>query len=153
MTADIRLSKNFALSEFLRSDAAARHGIDMTPSPAIINELEKLCTLILQPLRDAMGPVVITSGYRPAALNLLIGGSTHSQHCKGQAADITMPGASVLEVCQWLSKNTPFDQCIHEFGQWCHVSASPDYRSPRRQLLTASRTPHGVRYDRGLPSA
>lgn len=149
----IKLSANFALGEFLCSQVAARHGINMHAPAAIRRELERLCVQILQPLRDALGPVIITSGYRPERLNKMVGGSRDSQHVLGQAADIIVPGKSVLAVCQWLRDNAPCDQLIHELGEWTHVSVAPNFQKPRRQVLTAVRGPRGVAYSLGLPES
>ena len=61
----IALSPHFYLDEFTVSQTAERFGIGMIPSEAVINHLRTLCRELLQPLREALGPVVITSGYRP----------------------------------------------------------------------------------------
>ena len=37
------------------------------------------------------------------------------QHCKGQAADIEVPGVANAEVAQWIVDNCDFDQLILEF--------------------------------------
>ena len=92
----MRLSKNFTLSEFTRSATASRKGIDNTPSAKDIVNLQHLVSKILQPMRNALGPIRITSGYRSPAVNRAIGGSTKSQHCKGQAADIQIYKGGVM---------------------------------------------------------
>lgn len=140
----IKLSKNFYLDEFQQSATAARHGIDMSIQPGgiIHANLQHLCRAVLQPARNHFGPIYIISGYRPTALNKRIGGSSNSQHITGQAADIRVPGHSPLEVARWIRDNCPeFDQVIHEFGEWVHVSISPASRQPRNQTLTAFKMP------------
>lgn len=142
----IQLSTNFYLDEFTRSQTAARHGIDMSVSlgGVVYINLRRLCHRVLQPLRRALGPVHVTSGYRPAKLNRLIGGSATSQHLTGQAADIVVTGCSPLEVAQWLRDNVKgYDQLIHEFGEWVHVSV-PSAALPtpaRMERLTAIKVP------------
>lgn len=145
-----KLTNNFYLDEFLRSQFAARHGIDMRVSPdgVIAGNLRRLCISVLQPLRDALGPVTITSGYRPPVLNRRIGGSVTSQHQYGLAADIVVAGHTPLEVARWVRDNTPFDQVIHEFGQWVHVSVPAMNRSARKQTLTAVKVPRRLRRPR-----
>ena len=147
-----QLSDNFSLGEFLRSQEAARLGLDMTPPAAVIDNLRRLCRDVLQPLRDSVGPVVITSGYRSPELNRIIGGAATSQHLYGLAADIVVPGMEPLYVCSRVQGMFfPFDQLIHEFWQWTHVSVAQDGECPRGQVLTASRGADGrVRYDLGL---
>ena len=40
-------------------------------------------------MRDALGPIRVSSGYRNPELNRAIGGSSRtSQHCKGEALDL-----------------------------------------------------------------
>lgn len=126
----------FKLGEFCRSTTAIRRGIDMTPPPEVQGSLEALVTMILDPLREHLGlPIRITSGYRPPALNKVIGGARSSQHVLGQAADITVEGMSPVDVCRAIMAiRLPFDQLIEE-GTWVHVSYS---ERNRREVLTAT---------------
>lgn len=136
----IQLTANFYLDEFTRSQVAARHGIDVVvlPGTEVHSNLRRLCGTVLQPLRDALGPVTVTSGYRPPALNRLIGGSPHSQHRHGLAADLVVSGYSPLEVAEWIRRHIPrYDQLIHEFGEWVHVSVGARSATSRNETLTA----------------
>jgi hypothetical protein len=123
----MKLSNSFNLIEFTSSETASRRGIDNTPSIAVIENLRLLCENVLQPLRDKYGKSInITSGYRSPKLNKAIGGSSTSQHCYGQAADIQVDKKDYLKVWEIL-KTLPFDQIIFEFGtesapDWIHVS-------------------------------
>jgi hypothetical protein len=142
-----RLSANFSLDEFTRSEFAARRGIaiNVLPGSVIHQNLIRLCSTILQPLRDALGPVHVLSGYRPVEVNELIGGAPTSQHTEGLAADIIVSGKSHMEVAEWIRAHIAFyDQLILEFGQWVHVSAAPKGRAPRSQSLTAVKVPARV---------
>ena len=146
----IQLSKNFYLDEFTRSEIAIRHDLDIVvdPNSTVFKNLQALCQHVLQPLRDALGPVHILSGYRPTQINQLVGGSKNSQHCKGQAADIVVTGHSPLEVCRWIADRQCYDQLIHEFGRWTHVSLTRNKQ--RRQRLTALHSKGRVVYKTGL---
>jgi len=140
----IQLSKNFYLDEFTRSQTASRMGrpIVVLPGSPEFRNLERLCQTVLQPTRDALGAVNPSSGVRPEWLNTIIGGSKTSQHIYGQAADFTVTGHTPYEVCAWLkASGIVFDQLIHEFGRWVHISIAPDGREPRRQVLTAYHHP------------
>jgi hypothetical protein len=123
----MKLSNSFNLIEFTSSETASRRGIDNNPSIAVIENLRLLCENVLQPLRDKYGKSInITSGYRSPKLNKAIGGSSTSQHCFGQAADIQVDKKDYLKVWEIL-KTLPFDQIIWEFGtesapDWIHVS-------------------------------
>ncbi|MDH5785346.1 MAG: D-Ala-D-Ala carboxypeptidase family metallohydrolase [Chromatiales bacterium] len=138
----IQLSKNFYLDEFQRSQTATRHGIDMTivEGGVFHANLKRLCRDVLQPVRNHFGPVSITSGYRPAKLNKLIKGSKTSQHLTCQAADFVVPGHTPLEVARWIRDNCKgYDQLIHEFGEWVHVSVPQHNQLPRQMNLTAAK--------------
>ena len=85
----MQLSKHFKLSEFTKSQTAARLGIDNTPPEEVIPKLTFLCSQILEPLREKIDkPIIVTSGYRCAELSKAIGSSENSQHTKGEAVDI-----------------------------------------------------------------
>ncbi len=82
----MKLSKNFTLEEMV---ATSHRKLQDTPTLAVIQNLQRLCVLVLQPLRDAIGrPVYINSGYRSERLNARVGGVLNSRHLQGRAADI-----------------------------------------------------------------
>jgi zinc D-Ala-D-Ala carboxypeptidase len=140
---DIRLSKNFLLSELIKSDIAIRKGIDNYPKDkAVINNLAKLCQKILQPCRDKFGKIHPTSGFRCLELNRLIGSKDSSQHILGQAVDFEIPSVPNYKLAYWIRDNIPvFDQIILEHyikGQpgsgWVHVSLKE--KGNRKECLT-----------------
>ncbi len=133
----MKLSPNFSLDEFLVSQTAERHGIDMTPPGEVIDNLRRLCEGCLQPIRDALGPVYISSGYRPQELNQLIGGSLTSRHMSGDAADFRVAGMTPYEVCKRVEDmELPYDQLINEFDRWVHLGVADVLRG---EELTAYR--------------
>ena len=149
----MRLSPHFTLEEMTTSQTAARRGIPNDPPPEAIARLVALCEGVLEPLRARLGrPIIVTSGYRSPELNAAIGGSPHSQHCRGEAADIIVPGLSPLDVCRAVHDLGRYDQLIHEYGRWCHVSWRGESRS-RREALTATLADGGTRYLPGLREA
>lgn len=141
----MQLSEHFHLSEFVSSQTAARRRIDNTPPAQAIDNLRRLCKVVLEPIREHFGPVIISSGYRSPALNRAVGGAATSQHVAGEAADIEVPGVSNVELAEWIARSgRPFDQLILEFytpgdpsSGWVHVSYS--LRRRRYQVLTARR--------------
>lgn len=136
----IQLAKNFYLDEFTRSQLAERSGIDMRlrEDSHVASNLRRLCRDILQPLRDALGPVHITSGWRPRELNRLLNSSDESAHIGGRAADLVVTGYTPLEVARWIKSHLPhYDQLIHEFGKWVHVAIAIPGGYPRMQALTS----------------
>ena len=145
------LSKNFSISEFLKSNVARRKGIILDPPKEHIYNMQKLCRKVLQPVRIELGrPIKINSGWRSKELNKAIGGAykirdgeyiATSQHCKGEAADLHYVDGkgnanNKLLFDTILDMGLEFDQMINEFDySWIHISYSKD--NNRCQLLEA----------------
>lgn len=117
------LSKDFKLFEFLTSQTASRRGIVNIPTVDVVVRLERLVDQVIQPARNALGPIRISSGYRCPALNRAVGGSRNSQHMVGEAADLLPLKCSVKELLWYIQHHLPHDQLINEYNySWCHVS-------------------------------
>ena len=151
----VRLSKNFTLQEFTKSQTAIRKGIDNTPAERHLENAKLLFEKVVQPVRDNFGPTVINSGYRGPDLNYAVGGSNTSQHCKGQAVDIECPGVPNYDVAKWIEENVDFDQLILEFytpgipdSGWVHVSYKTE--GNRKSILTAMKENGKTVYKQGL---
>lgn len=136
----MKLTPNFTLDELTVSETAERMGIDNDPSADIIDNLRGLAS-VLEEVRIVCNnrPVVITSGYRSPNLNRLVNGSLNSAHLSGYAADFTVPGfGTPMAVCRAIAAaGIRFDQLIHEFGRWVHLSVDPRMR---RDVLTIDRS-------------
>ena len=151
----VRLSENFLLSEYTKSQTALRKGIDNTPGTIHLDNAQALFTNVVQKIRDNFGVTIITSGYRSGDLNYAIGGSNTSQHCKGQAVDIECPGTPNYDVAKWIEENLEFDQLILEFytpgipdSGWVHVSYNSEEN--RKSVLTALKENGKTVYKPGL---
>ncbi|MBG1265660.1 peptidase M15 [Nostoc sp. WHI] len=136
----MNLSTNFKLWEFVISPTADLLRVDNTPTPGEIRNLERLCQQILQPARDALGPLKINSGFRSEELNKAVGGANNSAHRQGLAADVVPLNVGTKQLAKWVNDNCEFDQIILEFGtldnpRWIHLSAEP---RNRRQVLRAT---------------
>lgn len=152
----MQLSKNFTMAEFVKSDTANRLNIDNTPEGEHLEAAKALFENVVQKVRDHFGPTVLNSGYRSPDLNEAVRGSKTSQHCKGEAADIEVPGVANAELANWIVDNLDFDQVILEFytpGQpssgWVHVSYKADGTN-RKSILTASRIDGKTVYTNGI---
>ena len=151
----VRLSQNFTIQEYIKSQTALRQGIDNTPTEEHMGNATALFRNVVQKIRDNFGVTVINSGYRGEALNKAVGGSSKSQHCKGEAVDIECPGTPNYDVAKWIEDNLDFDQLILEFytpgipdSGWVHVS----YKSEgnRKSVLTAMKENGKTVYKPGL---
>jgi len=136
----MRLSKNFVLSEITRSNTAKRLNISNAPDKEHLRNMQRLITNLIQPIRDSLGPIRITSGYRSPQLNRAIGGSRKSQHCKGEALDLQFWKDGQMcnqEIYDWvLKQEIEFDQMINEFDYaWIHISLKE--KDNRKMVLEA----------------
>lgn len=144
----MNLSKHFTLAEMVVSQTASRKGINNTPGDNEIVALKMLCEKVLEPVRVHFDrPAIVTSGFRSVVLNSRIGGSRTSQHCKGQAADFTVPGVSNYELCKWMERTLNYDQLIYEYGEsgWVHVSYRENYRNMELTKQRGKRYMSGIR--------
>lgn len=151
----MKLTRNFALSEFEASATASARKLDNSIPAELLPNIRQLAEW-LQVLRDRLSqrygramPVVITSGFRGAELNKAVGGSTTSAHCKGLAADIQIKGMRPSEIIYFIKQHMqdhPVDQVIDEDdgrAQWTHIGLAP---KPRGQFLIARKVDGKMRY-------
>lgn len=133
----MNLSKHVTRSEFERSETAINRGINNSMNEFEIERAKLLCENCFEPIRAKVGaPIRINSGFRSAALNRAIkGSSTTSQHSLGEAMDLDLHDRDLFE---WIIDNVEFDQLIAEGGtenrfDWFHIS----YRKGRlrKQVL------------------
>lgn len=139
----MRLSPNFTLAELTVSETAARRGIDNTPPPEIIENLKRLAES-LQEVRRLLGnkAILVSSGYRSPELNVAVGGSKNSDHCKGLAADFIAPsfGSPDDVIKAIVASDIPYKQVIREFDRWVHFAIPEQGEQPRKQALIIDRT-------------
>ena len=120
---------NFRYKEFVKSMTALRYGINnIPPDEKTWRNIESLAVNVLQPIRNEFGGIRILSGYRSPKLNIKIGGSPTSNHCRGEAADIEPlnPEVTLLDIFNYINNYLKFRWVICEYFPtgWIHV----DYR-------------------------
>ncbi|MEG1759511.1 MAG: D-Ala-D-Ala carboxypeptidase family metallohydrolase [Alistipes sp.] len=146
--------KHFTLLEFTFSKNAQAEHLDNTPTPAHRQNIEELCTMLLDPLREAWAiecahaqlgtPALrVSSGYRGFRINKAAGGAATSAHCVGYAADL-VPLNGKLALFRdftrgWL-KGRAYDQMISEnetngVPVWIHLGYKNQQGKQRRQQL------------------
>ena len=135
----MNLTDHFTLEELTVSQEAARNRIDNTPGVQTLENLKFLASQ-LEEVRSVLGDraILVSSGYRCAALNALVGSKPTSAHIKGLAADFTCPSfGSVRDVVNTIiGSDIQYDQIIYEYGRWCHIGFAEKGKAPRLQKLT-----------------
>ena len=140
------ISQHISYNEATRSNTAKRKGIRNKPSQAQLDNMRALAVSIFEPLRVwAGGAIRINSFFRSVQLNIAVGGSGRSQHCKGQAIDIddTHGYKTNAEMFYYILDNLDFDQLIWEYGNsinpdWVHVSYRSDGKN-RKNVIKATK--------------
>ena len=131
----MNLTPNFTLEELTHTD---HREFDNMPDE---NELANLYRLadFLEQVKVVLGnkPIMINSAFRCAEVNKAVGSSDKSQHRRGCAADIRVPGMTPDEVVTAIIESgLPFDQVIREFDRWTHVSIpNTEDSAPRSMAL------------------
>jgi len=151
-----QLTTNFSLHELTKSETALRMGFDNTPGETEIAALKLLAEKVLQPVRNHFAKgVKVNSAYRSPESNAAVGGSKTSDHCRGMAADIEIPGVANADLAQWIMDNLEYTQLILEFytpgipdSGWVHVSYDPN--NLKKQELTATKVAGKTTYLPGL---
>ena len=119
----MKLSEHFTLEELSFSEAAARLGLDNTPTSIVITNLG-LVAAVMERIRTLLGnrPIVVHSGYRSAEVNRAVGGVVTSAHCRGLACDFVCSvfGTPAEVALAILKSDIEYDQLILEYG-WVHV--------------------------------
>ena len=153
----MKLTANFSLEELTKSETALRLGLDNEPNDEQLANLVALCECVLQPVRDHFGKgVKVNSGLRTLPVNRAIGSADHSDHVKGMAADIEIPGVANADLARFIvDSGLVFRQCILEFytpgivdSGWVHVSYNP--ADNKKQVLTATKQKGKTVYLPGL---
>ena len=147
-----KISEHISYKEATHSNTATRRGINNDPNFVELKAMEQLASKIFEPVRTHFNkPIRINSFFRSKALNKRIGGSTTSQHCKGEAFDLDgLNGLTNSEIFFYVKNNLHFDQMIWEFGtdeepDWVHISFKYDGLN-RNQILKAVKVKGRTKY-------
>ena len=139
------ISKHITLKEATKSETATKLGISNMPNATELACMKLLAEKCFEPLREWYAkPITVNSFFRSAKLNSSISGSSGtSQHCLGQAIDISAGSKPEnKKLFTWVKENLDFDQLIYEYGDdtgcdWVHIS----YKATgnRKQILRCSK--------------
>lgn len=144
----MQLSPNFSLEEAVASQTASRKGIDNYPPDDILEKMIHTAKKMEQ-VRQILGSYIeVSSWYRSPALNKAVGGASKSAHMSGYAVDFNCRSfGSPFNVCRRLVERRDFlryDQLIHEYGSWVHISFAPTERMEELSIFK------GTGYLRGI---
>ncbi len=157
-----KLSRHFTLGELTKTKYQTADG--NIPSHVVIENLKRICENWLEDLRYSYNtlyclqpgedyetsknvePIIINSGYRSPAVNLLAGGSKTSNHLSGCAVDIRCVGkeemiryASILLDIADGTKQDYDELLLEQHGSvcWLHFAVRPKDNRRRVALLQA----------------
>lgn len=130
----MNLSPHFTLSEATQTN----HRFELTPSADHIMNMRILAYAVLEPWRELIGPLKVTSWFRSPELNVAIKGSKSSQHLSGLAIDVVPVDSdkrtSMRLLYDMALAGLPVDQAII-YWNTNHIHVSTSLTSPRRQFL------------------
>ena len=147
------ISKHISWHEGTYSRTGERKDLDNTPNEDQLKCMKEVAENLFEPLREWVGGgIKINSFFRGEPVNTAIGGSTRSQHMKGQAIDIddTFGHKTNAEMYHYIKDNLDFDQMIWEFGtdknpNWLHISWV-SHRPNRKKLTIAKKVGGKTKY-------
>ena len=128
------LTPHFTLEELTHTD---HRELDNTPTErekciidgkeVFVNAVANLPRLadFLEQLKVILGgkPIMVNSAFRSEAVNTAVGSKNTSDHRRGCAADIRVPGMTPDEVTRAIiASKLPYQQVIREFDRWTHVA-------------------------------
>jgi uncharacterized protein YcbK (DUF882 family) len=130
------ISKHITIDEATFSAKAVANKISNIPNESQLEAMQLVAEKLFEPLREWYNkPIKINSFFRNIEVNKLVGGAASSQHCKGEAIDISAGSKSEnKKLFDYVCKNLDFDQCINEYNfTWIHISYKP--KGNRKQIL------------------
>ena len=155
----MRLTPHFTLGELCKTKHDTEDG--NIPSRVAIENLKRICENWLEDLRYSYNtlyclqpgedyetsknvePIIINSGYRSPAVNLLAGGAKTSNHLSGCAVDIRCVGkeqmiryASILLDIADGTKQDYDELLLEQHGNicWLHFAVRPPSQGNRRKI-------------------
>ena len=132
----MNVSEHITFTEATNSPTALRLGIKNIPNVIEIDSMKLVAEMCFEPLRQWYGkPIKINSFFRCEALNVAVGGSKTSQHCKGEAIDMSAGSKEEnKKLFDWCKENLMFDQLLNEYDySWVHISYKKE--NNRNQVL------------------
>jgi hypothetical protein len=149
----MNITPNFTFEELTHTD---HRTLDNTPTEqekciidgkeVLVNAVANLPRLadFLEQLKVILGgkPIMVNSAFRSEAVNTAVGSKNSSDHRRGCAADIRVPGMTPDEVTKAIiASSLPYQQVIREFDRWTHVSITTSEGDiPKKSKLIIDKT-------------
>lgn len=139
-----KISEHISFTEATKSRTAIKYNINNKPSDFVLSKMKYVAKNIFEKVREHFGvPIAVTSFFRSKKLNDKIGGSSTSQHVKGEAMDLDADVFGLItnkDIFDYIKDNLEFDQLIWEHGSrkepaWVHVSLKKT--GNRKNILVA----------------
>lgn len=149
----MNLSEHFTFEELTHTD---HRELDNTPTEherciidgkeVTVNAVANLTRLanFLEQLKVVLGgkPIMINSAFRSEAVNGAVGSKNTSDHRRGCAADIRVPGMTPDDVVRAvIASDLPYQQVIREFDRWTHIAITTNEGdAPKKSKLIIDKT-------------
>lgn len=144
----MNLSPNFTYEELTHTDHRELDNEPTSQEKCIIDGKEVLIdaktnltrlAAFLEEVKKVLGgkPIIVNSAFRSEAVNSAVGSKNTSDHRRGCAADIRVPGMTPDEVTRAIiASNLGYAQVIREFDRWTHI-AMPTHEgdTPKKSKL------------------
>lgn len=131
----MQLSEHFTLDEATYSETAIRLGINNQPSEKQLENM-KIAAEGMEQVRALTGALRINSWLRLPEVNVAVGGSKISSHMDGWAIDCSSSKMTPYVICKLVEESgIKYDQMIHEFGRWMHISFAPEMRMQKLTIF------------------
>jgi zinc D-Ala-D-Ala carboxypeptidase len=140
-----KISDHITYNEATYSDTAKRFGIDNNPTFEQLVNMVVTAGKLFEPVRTHFDvPIHVASFFRSEVLNIVIGGSTTSDHMTGESMDIDADKYNKIRnkhIFDYVKDNLDFDQLIAENVSedkwtdvgWIHFSYKKERN--RKQVL------------------
>lgn len=151
------LTPHFTYEELTHTD---HRTLDNTPTEhekciiggkeVLVNAVANLPRLadFLEQLKVVLGnkPIMVNSAFRSEAVNNAVGSSNKSDHRRGCAADIRVPGMTPDQVVRAIiASSLPYQQVIREYDRWTHVAITTNEGDvpTKSKMIIDKETPNG----------
>lgn len=130
----MNLSEHFTFEELTHTDHRELDNTPTTAEKCIIDGKETTVDAVanltrlanfLEQLKVVLGgkPIMVNSAFRSEAVNTAVGSKNTSDHRRGCAADIRVPGMTPDEVVRAvIASDLNYAQVIREFDRWTHIA-------------------------------